>query len=319
MMRGLAFAWAMFAASQVLAHALSPSSLTLTEGADGTLQVELTRAFGASRELEIVLPQACKPQGSPAHTTVEAGLLEKRRLRCSKRLTGETIGVRGLTSDGLGIIVQVRLASGEVFHRVLTAAEPELRIPSSENHWKVAQSYFAHGLHHLLSGYDHLLFVFAIAILAAGFRRAATAITAFSLGHSITLGCAALGVISLPERAVEVAIALSVVILAERMVSESGASHHMPWLAGAFGLLHGLGFAGALRATGLPRDATVLALAAFNVGVEAGQLMVLSLLVPLWWTLRRLDLGDARRLRTTLGYLTGSLAAMWTLERAFIP
>lgn len=323
MMRWGASLWALsavlFATSHVLAHSLSPSSLSLTERRDGTVQVDLTRAFGVSRELGVVLPARCKHEGPRAQSSVEGGFLERQIVRCNKSLTGERVGVRGLAADGLGVIVQVRLVSGDVFHRVLTAAEPELSIPSWQNHWRVAQSYFAHGVTHLLSGYDHLLFVFAIAILAAGFRRAAIAITAFSLGHSITLACAALGVFTLPERAVEVAIAFSLVILAERMVSGEGVAHRAPWLAGGFGLLHGLGFAGALRATGLPREATVLALSTFNLGVEAGQLLVLSVLVPVWWTLRKLDVHDARRLRTTFGYLTGSLAAMWTLERAFMP
>ena len=305
-------------ASPVRAHPLSPYALTLTEQGDDRVLIELKRVVSGSRALEVVLPSNCQSTGPTERVEQDDSIVERTRTRCRGGLGGQPLRAVGLAAAGIGVVVQFKPASGALVHQVLSAAQPSIRLPVAQTTWSIAQTYLALGTEHLLSGYDHLLFVCGMALLAASFRRAALAITAFSLGHSITLGCAALGLVALPQRAVEVGIALSLAVLAARIVDGRGSSHAMPSVAGAFGLLHGLGFANALAATGLPRQATVLALASFNLGVELGQLLVLGLVFPLCWLSHSLEAQHARRVRVGLGFAIGSLAAMWTLERIWL-
>lgn len=150
----------------------------------------------------------------------------------------------------------------------------------------VLGSFVVEGVHHILSGYDHLLFLFALLIPAAGrWRQSILIVTSFTVAHSITLILVALGLVDLPGRLVESLIALSVVVAASSIVR--------PFLVGwtplvvfAFGLVHGLGFASAV-ASALPESGLVWALLGFNLGIEAGQLAVVLFVLPLLVLLRR--------------------------------
>jgi len=172
------------------------------------------------------------------------------------------------------------------------------------------------GVEHILTGFDHLLFVIALTLLVR--RRAAllATITAFTLAHSLTLSATALGVASVAVPPVEAAIALSIVLVcAECLSSKSSLGRRAPWLvAFAFGLLHGLGFASALLGIGLPEEHVVTALLCFNLGVELGQLGVVLLTVALGRLLSRLQL-ESPSARRLLVYAMGSLAAFWAIER----
>jgi len=193
-----------------------------------------------------------------------------------------------------------------------------------------ATAYAREGMLHIWSGYDHVLFLVSLLLPAVLVRRrdawapvdafgpafvdVAKIVTAFTLAHSITLTLAALGLVVLPSRLVESAIALSVVLAALNNLFP--VVRHGRWVAAfAFGLVHGFGFAGALADLGLPRGALALSLASFNVGVEAGQLAIVAVFLPVaFW------------LRATLAYRryalgAGSLAiaviaAVWLAERA---
>jgi hydrogenase/urease accessory protein HupE len=186
--------------------------------------------------------------------------------------------------------------------------------------FRLAERYFALGTEHILLGIDHLLFVLGLLLLVRGAGPLVKTITAFTIAHSITLAAAVMGVVTLDRGPVEAAIALSIVLLArEIVVGYSGHTHlvhRRPWLvAFVFGLLHGLGFAGALGEIGLRSADVPLALLTFNLGVEAGQLAFVVLLV----LLNRM-VGETLRFRVprfepALGYALGGLAMLWLFDR----
>jgi hydrogenase/urease accessory protein HupE len=186
----------------------------------------------------------------------------------------------------------------------------------------VAGAYLRHGIEHILLGYDHLLFVFALILIVRSTRVLVWTITAFTLAHSITLALATLGVVHVPGPPVEATIALSILLLACEIVrlhrGEASFTARWPWLvAFSFGLLHGLGFASALANIGLPRGDVLLALFAFNVGVELGQLAFIAVVLGLFALAKRIRLVASfeRHARPAATYAIGILASFWFFER----
>jgi HupE / UreJ protein len=188
-----------------------------------------------------------------------------------------------------------------------------------------AAAFVVEGGLHLVTGYDHMLFLLSL-ILAAGLvvrrqgmraalRDVAWVVTAFTLGHSLSLCAAALGWVSLPTAAVEVAIAGSIVLVALGNVARPEAHVARPWLAGVFGLVHGFGFSSVLAELGLPPAHRVLALLSFNVGIELAQLaFVAAVLVPLAW-LARHD-GYRRFVLQGASLVIAACGGLWMVERA---
>jgi hydrogenase/urease accessory protein HupE len=184
----------------------------------------------------------------------------------------------------------------------------------------LAADFFTLGVEHIVFGLDHLLFVLGLLLLVRGVGPLVATITAFTVAHSLTLAAAVLGVVPVSPGPVEAAIALSIVLLAREIVTghrgERHLVHRAPWLvAFGFGLLHGLGFAGALGEIGLRGNDLPVALLSFNVGVEAGQLAFVGVLLAV----NRIVPGTARgripKLEPTLGYALGALAMFWFLGR----
>jgi hypothetical protein len=198
--------------------------------------------------------------------------------------------------------------------------------------WQTLKQYVADGVWHIWIGFDHILFLLALLLpsvlvvrrhgqweSAPGLRGAAgdvfKVVTAFTLAHSITLSLAALGIVSLPSRLVESAIAASVVLAALNNLRATVASRR--WvMAFVFGLIHGFGFASVLADLGLPRSALVLALVGFNLGVELGQLAIVALFVPVAFALRH-TLFYRFGVVKVGSILVALLAAWWFVQRAF--
>lgn len=180
--------------------------------------------------------------------------------------------------------------------------------------WSV-WTYFKLGVLHIWTGYDHMLFLFSLLLAVRRWADAVRIVTAFTAAHSVTLLLAAIGILSLPSAWVETAIALSICyVAAENLGMPRPGMRRRLLLTLGFGLIHGLGFAGALEEIGLPRAYFVSSLASFNLGVEAGQLVVVSLLLPAWLKLARTE--QIRRTVTIAGSLVVfGLAAYWALER----
>jgi hydrogenase/urease accessory protein HupE len=175
---------------------------------------------------------------------------------------------------------------------------------SIQGRWAVVRAFVASGIEHILIGPDHLLFLLGLLLLGGSLWRLATIVTAFTVGHSITLSLAALDLVQVAPTLVEPAIALSIVVVgvdnllvrSRRAGEPQAVSFDLrPWLAAVFGLIHGFGFAAVLREVGLPPGALGWSLAAFNVGVELGQLAVVAVAVVLLAAIRRYDVVLAER------------------------
>jgi hydrogenase/urease accessory protein HupE len=178
----------------------------------------------------------------------------------------------------------------------------------------------AYGIEHILTGVDHLLFLFALLLIVRGTRRIIATVTAFTVAHSLTLAAATLGWVRVPTPAVEAIIALSIVFVAVEVVRRrqgmEGMTSRAPWaVAFCFGLLHGFGFAGALAGIGLPDRAIPLALLCFNVGVEIGQLIFVCAALAIMAMVRRLPLARPRWAGLAAAYGIGGIAAFWMLQR----
>jgi hypothetical protein len=189
--------------------------------------------------------------------------------------------------------------------------------------WRQVSDYLLHGVWHIWTGYDHVLFLLSLllpAVLAKEWRPASAdvlrVVTAFTLAHSITLSLAALHVVALPGRLIESAIAASVAIGALNNIWPLVQGRR--WLAAfAFGLLHGFGFAGVLGDLGLPQGATIMALAAFNIGVELGQLAIVAAFVPLAYAVRRTWVYSQLMVKGGSAGIA-LLALVWLVERATV-
>ena len=182
------------------------------------------------------------------------------------------------------------------------------------------REYLELGFTHIWSGVDHLLYVFGLMLLVRNGRTLVKTITGFTLAHSITLAAAALGYVNVPAAPVEAVIALSIIYVAAEVVharqGRTSLAQRAPWIvAFGFGLLHGLGFAGALSEVGLPAHAIPTALLLFNVGIEIGQLSFVGLLLIAARALQRTAPATVRRLEWVPPYAIGSLASFWFLER----
>ncbi|MFO0686603.1 MAG: HupE/UreJ family protein [Sandaracinus sp.] len=287
------------------AHDSSPGVLALAPRDDGRFLV------GWSPPVDTRLPASHRVAPVfPAHCREEGGVLD-----CGARgLEGE-LGVEGLEGTRLRVVLVVE-REGEgapPFEAMLDAGTPRVALsaPSSG-----VGAWIALGLEHVLFGLDHLAFLAGLLLVSRIDRRLLGTVTAFTLAHSLTLALAVLDVVRVHPPLVEALIALSVLLVAREALRKAPSSvHRAPWaVAGFFGLVHGLGLAGALRETALPSHALVPALFGFNVGVELGQLAFVgaALLVVRAVRGRRWE----PRARTTLVYAIGIASAYWLVVRA---
>ena len=314
----------LLAALPAQAHRLAPSLLQLEQLEDGRFQVlfktPLQRPAGA--ELRAELPPHCAEVEAPRAGRDAASLTLRWVVDCGGRgLAGESLGVRGLAASSTNALVRVAYRDGPSLQGVIHAAEPRYRVPESPSPAAVLRDYLRLGAEHIATGFDHLLFVFGLLLLSASTRALVATVTAFTLGHSVTLSLAVLGLVRFPTGPIELVIAVSIGVLAlelaRRPPDPRAWLRRRPWTAAAgFGLLHGLGFAGALAEVGLPQQEIPLALLSFNLGIEVGQLAFVAGVTLLRVALRPVE----RRAPAWLAELPvtamGALAVYWCLERA---
>lgn len=281
------------------------------------------------RALPGVLPSACRSRASGG------GADPARHLgfTCERPLTfTDAIELPWSLS---GVVVLARWQDGTEASGFYRGTGRSVRIPleglraDRGSLRSVAHRYFVMGVEHILFGLDHLFFVLGLLVLVRGTRPLLITITAFTVAHSLTLGAAAAGFIPLEPAPVEAAIALSIILLAREIVvlGRTGDSIHLihrrPWIvAFVFGLLHGLGFAGALGSVGLRSADIPLALLFFNVGVEAGQIAFVVVVVAALRALAFAAAPLAERAPRYVGYALGSCACVWLLQRlpaVFLP
>lgn len=307
---GLALLGALCAAS-AHAHALAPSLLELSGRPAGQVELvfrtPLIRPSGVT--LAPILPAGCSILGALRVERDGQAEISRATLDCgSAPLAGREVGIAGLRESATNAVVRVELADGTRAQTVIDADSPRFTIPERPSRVETLRAYLALGVRHILGGFDHLLFVAGLVLLVAGARALVATVTAFTLGHALTLSCAALGFVGAPVAAVEVAIAASVFWLAVELAARRTSPRRPACMAAGFGLLHGFGFASALSEAGLPSVDVPLALAGFNLGIELGQLAVVGVLL--------LSVRALRRFERPLAYAFGTLAGFWLIERS---
>ncbi|WP_447983193.1 HupE/UreJ family protein [Nitrospira sp. Nam74] len=303
----------------VSAHPLDPALLEVWESS-GMLEVlwrqPLRQRAGAS--VQPVLPAVCRPLSTPAASVMGSTVTARWRLDCgASQLVGAQIGVEGLAERQMEALVRVHLADGRLLQRVLRGDSQRFTVPQRSSLLEVARDYLVLGVEHILTGGDHLLFVLGLVLLVLGTRELLWTVTAFTVGHSVTLAAATLGFVRIPPAPVEVLIALSIVFVGVELArqGERRAGWSCPWMmAGSFGLLHGFGFAGALAQIGLPANEIPLALLTFNVGIELGQVIFVIVILLVKATLR-VPVRLPEVVTMVPAYVIGSVAACWCLER----
>ena len=305
------------------AHEMRPGYLEIRETASDTYDVMWkVPALGEGMRLGLYLRFAedVETVAEPVVGFLGNAHVQRMRIRRTGGLTGTTVTIDGLDATFTDVLLRLERADGtEITHR-LTPAAPSYVIEAKPGRGQVAWTYFVLGVEHILSGVDHLLFVLALLMVVVGWRKLVGTITAFTIAHSITLALAALGFVHVPGAPVEAVIALSIVFVAAEIIrarrGNPGLTARLPWIvAFTFGLLHGFGFAGALSDIGLPSSAIPLALFTFNVGVEAGQLLFVGLILMLYWVGRRLQPTPPEWAWRVPSYAIGGLAAYWLIER----
>jgi hypothetical protein len=303
------------------AHEVRPAYLSVQEDApnefsvlfktpmQGDARLALSAFF--SGKIETVTPIISHPTGD--------AMVQTWRMRTLEPLAGQNVVIDGLQNTMTDTLVHVVFANGNSWTARLTPSEPSAVIPASQSVWAVFVTYVRHGIEHIAFGFDHLLFVTGLMLIVRDWRKLVKAITAFTAAHSITLSCATLGWLTLPSRPVEAMIAISIVMVAAEVVrmerGQLSLAIMRPWMvAFVFGLLHGFGFAGALVELGLPQGDIPLALLAFNVGVELGQLAFIAVLLTAVYSVMRLVM-IPRQAIVASAYAIGIIAAFWSVQR----
>ena len=301
---------------------LRPSSIEFVERDGGLWHLGWKQNLGQGSTAVLRVPRYpdhCEALAAPYERRGTLALLGSLELRCSGSLTGQSIGWPGLTNEDALLRVVFATAPTQTFR--LTPAEPMATIRAEPTRWQVWQSYFPLGVVHILEGWDHLLFVIALVLLVARGWAVAKAVTAFTIAHSLTLAAVTLGFVGLPARPVEAIIALSIVFLAVELArgEEGSFTRRWPWVvAFSFGLFHGFGFAGALRDIGLPQGEVPSALLAFNLGVEAGQLLVVAAVLSTRWAIARFIPRAEMPAFRAATYAIGITARFWLIQRVLV-
>jgi hydrogenase/urease accessory protein HupE len=250
----------------------------------------------------------------PAGCNADANLL-----RCGAAGLRGVLAVDGVGDEFSAAIVKIYWIDGQASVHTLTSSQSAVQLYGSADDRRsfreIAGAYVVLGVEHILSGFDHLLFVIALLFLVGFNRRLVLTITAFTLAHSLTLALSALGVLTLRPPPVEATIALSIALVAgEALHGERTLARRWPAVvAFLFGLVHGLGFAGALKEIGLPQNHLPAALLTFNVGVELGQLLVVGVAYVGYRLLAHRPQLEWARVPAL--YAIGGVAVYWSIDR----
>ena len=302
-----------FVAAQPLLAGLAPQILELRKSGGAIAPSETRVELAAGDALNFFLFFPLTQPGVVTLRSCQLGALPAghRQFVIIADEQGSTLAKKLLSAkdDGMEISLRPAGGAGETGGGVTVAAEPA----EAPTFWGFLQL----GVEHIWTGYDHLLFLFALLVVCRSFRSIVAIITCFTLAHSITLALATLEVVNLPSRFVEAAIAASIVFVGLENVVRRGEEPKGRWaLTFAFGLIHGFGFASVLKDLGVGQGGQGLAmpLFTFNAGVEIGQVVVAACVLPIVWKLRK----NEKFLRRGVPALSAAVAAAglyWFLER----
>ncbi len=316
---------AMVWSASALAHDIGVSESELIEQPAGQYSLSVRSGVGASHLFPAPeLPAHCEFIGNPRGT--QSAAWKSFEFRCTDGLTAADTLQLPWRRDG--IMLNASWLDGSKAKQLFRNQAGRISVPLVElqagsGSWlRAAQRYTALGIEHILLGIDHLLFVLCLLLVVQGAWPLVKTITAFTLAHSITLGLATLGFVHFSPAPVEASIALSIVLLAAEVLRHHRGDTHLtltyraPWLvAFGFGLLHGLGFAGALAELGLPKKEIPIALLFFNIGVELGQLLFVGVILLVGHALHWISRNRRDLLMRATAYGIGTLATYWFFQR----
>jgi len=301
---------------QAQAHEVRPAFLGLTEVGEATYDVSWKRPMRGDRVLKLqpVFPPDCQDVSRSTEWSGGAQI-DRAVIRCEQSLAGRTLAIDRLDAVPVDTIVQTHV-EGIRQHELLRGGHNTVVVAEPTPPLQALADYIGLGVVHILIGIDHLLFVLGLLAVVAGRRQLVGAITAFTVAHSLTLGAATLNLIHVPQAPVEAVIAASIALLAVEMMSDRPTmTRKRPWLvAFAVGLLHGLGFSGALAEVGLPQGQVPLALFGFNLGVELGQLAFVAVVLAVGFVAQKAA-PIPPMARRVAAYAMGSIAGFWVIER----
>lgn len=302
----------LFAITHVSAHEFNPAHLVINELNDELNTYEATWMYpykNIGTRGEVIFPDFCSVESKDLYYQGKY-INEELDLTCSSTIKGSLIEITKLSvlTDAL---VTINFSNDETFEGLVNNKNTSILVPNKDKY--MPTSYIYLGFDHLLNGLDHILFVVGLMFLVVGTINLIKTITAFTIAHSITLGLSVFNIIKLPQATIEIMIALTIVYLAAE-IKNSKKYEFTPWnLAFGFGLLHGLGFAGALSDIGIENNEILLSLLFFNIGIEIGQLV----LIPFIWIFIFIanNYNFYKKSVVFSSYFVGSMGAYWVISR----
>ena len=300
------------------AHQTGLSFLELKQLQNHNVAVTYKKPLSDTRsgDIEIYYPTGCVETNKEVTQIINGFIIKKSKLICEQKdLTGSRIWIKGLVRNDRGVLVRYESAKF-IKKEILRDTTPFMEIVPQYNKFEIMSEYIELGIFHILSGYDHLLFVLLIFLLSYNLKTLLWSISAFTLSHSITLTCGILGIVYMPPPFIESMIALSIIFLAKELLiaHNTFTKRHLGVVAFSFGLLHGFGFSSVLQDIGLPQDEIPLSLFLFNVGIEIGQIMFIMFASLVVYVLKLAGL-KIQHYYKFLAYIAGSLASFWFIQR----
>lgn len=313
-------------ASPSLAHEIRPAALQITETTPGTYEAVWKQPAVGDMAIRLA-PHLSSGSldKTPTSQSLEPGKIIKRwSVKGGAPLDQQTLTIEGLPESVTDVLVSITSAQGKTISAVLRPSASSMVLGLSGPKGVSTPAYLRLGIEHILTGFDHLLFVLGLLLLVGTNWKIVKTVSAFTLAHSITLALAALGLVHFPSALIEALIALSIVFVAYELIPRRDGTttltRQKPWLvAFIFGLFHGLAFASTLSSVGLPAGGTVPALLLFNVGVEIGQLAFIAVAIGVIIGLRKvrqyLPASYTAVSNYAPAYVIGGLASYWLIER----
>ena len=317
-------------------HEVRPAYLELRQTAVDSYNVLWkvpARSDGGRLALFVEFPPECRNLTDPRGILVNNSYTQRWQVSRAGGLSHEVLRVAGLSAAATDVLVRIERLDGTSQVARLTSSSDSFTVEPAARRLDIVRAYLALGVEHILTGFDHLLFILGLLLLVRGPARLFKTVTAFTIAHSVTLSAATLGFVHVPQAPVEAIIALSIVFVSIEVLrarrtppnTPPTLALRYPWLiAFIFGLLHGLGFAGGLSEAGLPQGHIPLALLLFSCGVEIGHFSFIAVMLFIILlgrlALRRCSIStiESRPLaliRLVPPYAIGGVAMFWLIQR----
>jgi hydrogenase/urease accessory protein HupE len=323
MIRAFVLLLALLSSSMAIAHEIRPGYLEISEDSKGTVDVIWKQPVVGELALVINPRLSGWLDQDPIEVigTDSALIKHWRIVTPHASLAEQTVTIEGLEHTLTDVLVAIKQGENEIT-TIIKPAHPQYTLPSNLSASHSRWHYTWLGITHILSGPDHLLYVFGLILIVTAFRPLLLTLTSFTLAHSITLALTAFKLVELSTRAVEALIAFSIVYLAVELLRQSRGERSLaitrPWvIAFPFGLLHGFGFAGALREAGLATADIPSVLFFFNIGIEAGQIAFVLTVIAVAKLVQLFYKPSLVEVRRYSSYILGSLASYWMMSRIF--